>query len=77
MEYEVYLRQEAFEFLRLRRNKERDALLALFWNLSRDPFRRGDFSDRDHAGREIQVLILRRFAIFFSIGPTMPLRKSR
>ena len=44
MEYEVYLRREVFEFLRQRRNDERDQLLTLLHALGKDPYRRGDFA---------------------------------
>lgn len=65
MEYEVYLRQEVFEFLRQRRRDERDQLLAVLRQLRKDPFRRGDFSERDRSGRDIKGLVVRRFAILF------------
>jgi|GEM_PF-2182014 len=55
MEYEVYLRREALEFLRLRRNDERDLMLGLIRSLGKDPSRRGDFAERDSNGREIEV----------------------
>lgn len=55
MDYEVYLRTEAFEFLRHRHTDARNRLLRLFHELGRDPYRRGDFSERDLSGRDIQV----------------------
>jgi hypothetical protein len=65
MDYEVYLRTEAFEFLRHRHIDARNRLLRLFHELGRDPYRRGDFSERDLSGRDIQVLILQRYAILY------------
>jgi len=65
MDYEVYLRTEAFEFLRHRHSDERNRLLKLLHQLGRDPYRRGDFSERDLNGREIQVLIFQRYAITY------------
>jgi len=65
MEYEVYLRREVLEFLRQRRRDERDQLLTLHWGLGRDPCRRGDFTERDRSGRNIEVLVFRRFAILY------------
>ncbi len=53
MDYEVYLRTEAFEFLRHRHTDVRNRLLRLFHELGRDPYRRGDFSERDLTGRDI------------------------
>jgi hypothetical protein len=57
MDYEVYLRTEAFEFLRHRHSDARNRLLKLLHQLGRDPYRCGDFSERDRSGREIQVLV--------------------
>ena len=50
MDYEVYVRTEAFEFLRHRHIDARNRLLRLFHELGRDPYRRGDFSERDLSG---------------------------
>ena len=65
MDYEVYLRTEAFEFLRHRHSDECNRLLKLFHQLSRDPYRQGDFSERDLSGREVQILIFQRYAIAY------------
>jgi hypothetical protein len=65
MDYEVYVRTEAFEFLRHRHTDARNRLLRLFHELGRDPYRRGDFSERDLSGQDIQVLIFRRYAIAY------------
>jgi hypothetical protein len=71
MEYEVYLRREVFDFLRQQRAGERDQLLTVLHRLGRDPYRRGDFTERDWSGRDIEVLIFRRYAILYC-GPTTP-----
>jgi hypothetical protein len=65
MAYEVYLRREVFEFLRQCRAQEREQLLTVFRALARDPYRRGDFTQRDRSGRELEVLIVRRYAILY------------
>jgi hypothetical protein len=65
MEYEVYLRTEAFEFLRHRHTDERNRLLRLLSELGADPYRRGDFTERDLNGRDIQVLVFQRYAISY------------
>ncbi len=65
MEYEVYLRREVFEFLRQRRSDERDQLLTLLRALGQDPYRRGDFTERDRTGRDIEVLVFRRYAVLY------------
>jgi hypothetical protein len=69
MEYDVYLRGEVFEFLRQRRRDERDQLLTLLRSLGQNPYRHGDFTERDPNGREIEVLVFRRFAILYWAGP--------
>ncbi len=65
MEYEVYLRTEAFEFLRTVRGDERTRLLRFLHELAAQPYREGDFVERDVGGRDIQVLIFQRYAISF------------
>ena len=65
MEYEVYLRREVFEFLGQRRRPEREELFSLFRALGRDPHGRGDFTERDRTGREIEVLVFRKYAVLY------------
>ena len=65
MEYEVYLRQEAFDFLRQLPRDDREHLLGLLRQLGRDPFQHGDFSERDLSGRELEGVIIRRYAVLF------------
>jgi hypothetical protein len=65
MEYDVYLRIEAFEFLRHRHGDERNRLLRLLHELGRDPYRHGDFVEPDPSGQDIQVLIFQRYAISY------------
>ena len=45
MECEVYLRIEAFEFLRQRHTDERNRLLRLLHQLGRDPFNEREFCE--------------------------------
>ena len=65
MEYEVYLRREAFDFLRQLRRDDREHLLGLLRRLARDPFQPGDFSERDLSGRQLEGVIIRRYAVLF------------
>ena len=53
MEYEVYLRREALDFLRPLRRDDREHLPGLLRRLARDPFQPGDFSERDLSGRQL------------------------
>jgi len=65
MEYEVYLRREVFDFLRQCRANQREELFALFREIGRDPHGRGDFTQRDRGGREMEVLVFRRYAVVY------------
>jgi hypothetical protein len=65
MDYDVYVRREAFEFLRHCRVNERELLLKLLRSLGQDPYRRGDFTERDQSGRDVEVVVSRRYAILF------------
>ena len=65
MAYDVYLRREVIDFLHALRRDERDALLAFFESLGRDPYRSGDFNDQDASGRDIEVIIFGRCAIWY------------
>ncbi len=65
MDYEVYLRREVFEFLRQCLVADRERLLTLLQSLGRDPYRRGDFTEQDRAGRGIEVLVFRRYAVLY------------
>ena len=65
MEYEVDLRREVFEFLRQRSRGEQDQLLTPLRTLGRDPYQRGDFTERNRSGRDIEVLVFGRFAILY------------
>ena len=38
---------------------------ALFHALGREPHRRGDFTERDRTGREIEVLVFGKYAVLY------------
>ena len=65
MDYELYLRNEVFEFLRQCRRTDRDALLTVLGALANDPHRHGDFRERDRSGRDLEVLIFRGYAVVY------------
>src|SRR5207247_5751204 len=65
MAYEIYLRSETLDFLHQRRREDRDQILNLLDALENDPFRKGDFAEKDQTSREIEVLIFRRYAILY------------
>jgi hypothetical protein len=65
MEYDVYLRDEAFEFIRKQSPAGREKLLGFLAGLRIDPFRKGDYTERDERGRDIEVVVVGRYAILF------------
>ena len=65
MEYELYIRRAAFDFLRQLRSAERDQLLRLLDELCSDPHRVGDFVEKDATGRNVEAMIFRGYAIFY------------
>ena len=65
MEYDVYLRREAMDFLRKCRPHDRDHLLRMLDVIANDPFKSGDFTERDISGRDIQGWVSLKFAILY------------
>ena len=61
----MYLREEAFEFLRGQRPGGREKLLAFLRSLRKDPFRKGDYTERDEMGRDIEVAVVGHYAVLF------------
>ena len=65
MEYELYLRNEVFAFLRQCRRTDREALLTFLRAIADDPHRRGDFTERDRSDRDLEVLVFRGYAVVY------------
>lgn len=65
MEYDVYLRDEAFEFLRGQPPAGREKLLAFLRGLRVNPLRKGDYTEHDEIGREIEVSVIGHYAVLF------------
>jgi hypothetical protein len=63
--YKVFLANEIVAQLRVCKRDERQLITRLFDELADDPFRVGDFIERDNLGREIQVMIVGRYALYF------------
>lgn len=63
-QYTVLVCKEVLELQRPPR-KERDAILAFLRVLAGDPFRNGDFEDRDITGRCVQVKVIGRYALTY------------
>ena len=63
--YRVFIAAEVIAFLRTCPRRERLLITRLFEELADDPFRAGDYVERDDIGRPIQVKIIGRYAVFF------------
>ena len=63
--YRVFIAMEVIAFLKTCRRPEQFLLTRLFEQLANDPFRAGDYVERDEIGRPIQVVIVGKYAVFF------------
>lgn len=63
--YRVFIAAEVLDAMRACRGREKVLITRLFEELAGDPFRTGDYVERDEIGRPIQVLIIGRHAVFF------------
>ena len=64
--YRVFLAREVVEALRKLPLRQRQELTRFVESLEDSPFQRGDYTERDDAGRPIEVRIMGRHAICFS-----------
>ena len=65
MPYRVFIAADVIANLRTCRRQEQLRITALFDELANNPYRSGDYVERDEIGRPIQVMIVGRQAIFF------------
>jgi hypothetical protein len=63
--YRVFIAAEVIALLRDRRSREKRLVTQLFEELAQNPFRTGDYVERDEVGRPIQVLIIGGLAVCF------------
>ncbi|MFM8656293.1 MAG: hypothetical protein ACKOD5_04075 [Chthoniobacterales bacterium] len=63
--YAVYLRIEAAELLKSVAAQNRRGIENFVDSLSANPFKTGDYTETDAAGRPIQIKILGNFAVAF------------
>ncbi len=63
--YEIFLRTEAIDALRMIRAAPRRQLAGFIDSLSTNPFAEGDYAMRDSTEREVQIKILNAYAITF------------
>ena len=65
MSYSVFVESHIAELFPQMKIKERNQFLRLFRKLRNDPFMEGDYVERDHIGRLLQVLIVGQHAVVF------------
>ena len=63
--YRVFLEKEIVVQLRTCKLSERQLITRVFDQLAGDPHRVGDYTDVDDIGREIQVIVVGRHALYF------------
>jgi hypothetical protein len=61
----VFIAAEVITTLRACPSREQQIITRLFEELAKDPYRAGDYSERDAIGRPVQVLITGSRAICF------------
>lgn len=62
--YAVYINEAALAFA-LRSGSQHTMVMRFVASLAENPFAAGDFSEKDDAGRTVQVKVVGRFAVTF------------
>ncbi len=63
--YRVFLAKEIVAQLRDCKRNEREVITRFFDDIADDPYRVGDFVELDDVGRNIQVTVIGRHALYF------------
>ncbi len=63
--YRIFVRIEAAEALRTIRGIQRASLIAFIDSLSITPGKRGDYTERDETGRDLEIKVVASFAISY------------
>jgi hypothetical protein len=63
--YRVFIAAEVIGLLKTCRRREQFLITRAFEELANDPFRAGDYVERDEIGRPIQVVVVGKYAVFF------------
>ncbi|MCD6050072.1 MAG: hypothetical protein K0Q55_1475 [Verrucomicrobia bacterium] len=71
--YRVFIAAEVVPTLRSLNTREKRLITKLLDELPVNPFKTGDYVERDHIGRPIQVVIVERYALFFA--PDHPVKE--
>lgn len=64
-DYALYVRKEAYQGMRTGSRVTRDRIIAFMESLQTDPFQSGDYSETDSTGRDCQVKIVGKYAVYF------------
>jgi hypothetical protein len=65
LSYEVYVRHEVYQALTIVRGRNRERVLSFIESLANDPFKKGDASEQDSAGRRHQIKIFGKLALYY------------
>ena len=63
--YELYVRHEVNQRLKKIRGKNREKIFRFIESLINDPFQSGDDIEIDRSGREYQVKIIGKYALYY------------
>jgi hypothetical protein len=63
--YRIFVRMEAAEVLRSIRGIQRASLVAFIGSLTTEPDTRGDYSERDETGRDLEIKVVGSFAVTY------------
>ena len=72
-QYRVFIAAEVIQTLRSLTSREKRLITRLLDELPANPFKPGDYVEHDGIGRPIQVIIIERYALFFT--PDHPVKE--
>jgi len=64
-DYGLFVRHEVFQAVLTATRTSRMRIIAFIESLSSDPFQQGDYTETDSAGRNCQVKIIGKHAVYF------------
>ncbi len=65
LSYEVFVRYEIYHTLEAIPDSDRERFLRFFELLENDPFQEGDYSESDRSGRQYQIKIIGKRALYY------------
>jgi hypothetical protein len=63
--YVLFIRREVYSILHESSRTARNRVVSFIEALSANPFQSGDYSEKDSTGRDCQVKIIGKYAVFF------------